>query len=546
MADVSAAEGGAAAGAGALPAAPPLCLVDGGIFVFKGFVAAPTEAEHSFYVPCRLLPGAGCLRTWSFRPAPQHGRQTIPCIVPAASLRPPAPPASINGVLMHQRLPAGATVTAQPDGSLAIDDHSEGCHKNLFLPVPLELLQRVSWHQLPLGVATVYVFTARPDLVQAADLEHPVLQSDLDVKVLAFAAFGAAFAAEFLATTHHWPPYWLNDRQLARRPWVHTPRYAFIDGLLAQHAHAPLTQRLLDVEYAALAVAEAAAAGGAHAGAGAAAASAAPATGPPRSAGSAGSSSSSTPADSWVDTQLPLASCRDFILGFGSLINTASRRASAPEAVDAVPVRVRWAPGEAGYVRTWNFQSGSAQLTALGLQPCALGCTLNGILTVVGGESLGAVDAREAGYTRVRVTGRVEALGWQRLPEEGSRFWLYANDAAAPPCPRYPIVQSYIDVCLVGCLEHGRAFAAEFVRSTEGWEGAPWLNDRVLPRRPWVHTPRYKEVDGLLEELAPAALGGRRLAEEYGARYALQLLGREGGGRSAGGGPDHTPLSKWS
>ena len=329
MVDVS------ATGAGALPATAPLCLVDGGIFVFKGFIAAPTDAEHPFYVPCRLLPSAGCVRTWSFRPAPLHGRQTIPCIVPAASLSPPAAAATINGVLMHQRLPAGATATALPDGSLAIDDHSEGCHKNLYLPVPLQQLERVSWHQLPLGVATAYVFTARPDLVQPADFEHPVLQSDLDAKVLAFAAYGAAFAAEFLATTCHWPRYWLNDRQLARRPWVHTPRYRFIDELLAQHAPAPLAQRLLDVEYAALAVAEAGGAGGA----------AAPAPAP--------ASAASAPPRSWAGTQLPLAACTDFILGFGSLINTASRRASAPEAVDAVPVRVRWAPGALGYTQPW-------------------------------------------------------------------------------------------------------------------------------------------------------------------------------------------------
>lgn len=164
------------------------------------------------------------------------------------------------------------------------------------------------------------------------------------------------------------------------------------------------------------------------------------------------------------------------------------------------------------------------------------------------------MDAREAGYTRVRVTGSVEALGWQRLPVEGASFWLYANDAGCPPCPRYPIVQSYVDVCILGCLEHGREFAQEFVRSTGGWEGAPWLNDRALPRRPWVHTPRYKEVDGLLEEAVPSALQGRRLAEEYGAFYAPQLLAREGGSGSASAsasansaaGPDHTPLSKWS
>jgi len=36
---------------------------------------------------------------------------------------------------------------------------------------------------------------------------------------------------------------------------------------------------------------------------------------------------------------------------------------------------------------------------------------------------------------------------------------------------RCPILQSYIDVCVLGCLEHSEAFAEEFLRTTRGWDG---------------------------------------------------------------------------
>ena len=47
----------------------------------------------------------------------------------------------------------------------------------------------------------------------------------------------------------------------------------------------------------------------------------------------------------------------NFIVGFGSIIQTASRRSSGLSA-DAAPVRVRAA---FGYVREWNFQASTAQ-----------------------------------------------------------------------------------------------------------------------------------------------------------------------------------------
>mgnify|MGYP007000463906 len=48
-----------------------------------------------------------------------------------------------------------------------------------------------------------------------------------------------------------------------------------------------------------------------------------------------------------------------------------------------------------------------------------------------------------------------------------------------------------------GCLKYGEDFAIEFLDTTFGWNQY-WINDRLLPRRPWIHQPLYMKIDNLL------------------------------------------------
>ena len=41
------------------------------------------------------------------------------------------------------------------------------------------------------------------------------------------------------------------------------------------------------------------------------------------------------------------------------------------------------------------------------------------------------------------------------------------------------------------------SFAEEFLDTTFGWN-QHWINDRLLPRRPWIHQPLYMKIDSLL------------------------------------------------
>ncbi len=210
------------------------------------------------------------------------------------------------------------------------------------------------------------------------------------------------------------------------------------------------------------------------------------------------------PADAkdWWGTKLPNQPT-EFIFGYGSLINSASRSAIHGETVQAIPVRVSVA---FGYSRAWNARSPSG-FTALGLLkagPGEKGSTINGVLYPVEGQDIAKYDERENGYARVEVPhDEIEAVSWERLPEAG-KIWVYVPvgpdghvGEGLPPDVEHPLLESYIDVVVKGGLQYGEDFAREVLETTEGWSDY-WLNDRELARRPWVHNPEATEVDKML------------------------------------------------
>jgi hypothetical protein len=228
----------------------------------------------------------------------------------------------------------------------------------------------------------------------------------------------------------------------------------------------------------------------------------------------------------WWGRRLPSPPTQ-FIFGYGSLINTASRKATAVAPAPAIPVRVSAA---FGYVRAWNDRSPSG-FTALGLRrprPDEPPSTVNGVLYPVDGDDMARFDAREVGYARVEVPREaIEAVSWQRLPEEG-RVWVYVpvRPGGAPgeglpgPDAAYPLLQSYIDVVVEGALEYGPDYARELIETTADWSPY-WLNDRELARRPWVHDGKSAVVDRLLAATGPASsrLPDRLFPEEFAVRW---------------------------
>lgn len=207
------------------------------------------------------------------------------------------------------------------------------------------------------------------------------------------------------------------------------------------------------------------------------------------------------------------ASRPQFVLGYGSLMEHASRKRTSPRAGPAHPVEL------AGFRRGW-FERGDSvgfSTTYLGVRPDA-GSRMNAVVYAVEVEELAATDSRESSYCRTSIpladiATRDDAFA---LPRD-AQAWIYVTDPRriAPPDARYPIVESYVDVFLSGCLEqqerfHLKDFARECIATTSGWS-EHWVNDRIYPRRPFVHQPRAREIDLLLSQSLPSYFGRIRI-----------------------------------
>jgi hypothetical protein len=116
-----------------------------------------------------------------------------------------------------------------------------------------------------------------------------------------------------------------------------------------------------------------------------------------------------------------------------------------------------------------------------------------GVLIPVYDSELSALDKRETGYERVLIDDhtRIERID-ELLSDEGSsdlhyrdtflgncpkecltaaadKVWVYIPETCHPPSREYPIVQSYVDICMRGCLSISSKFLYEFLSSTYGW-----------------------------------------------------------------------------
>jgi len=232
-------------------------------------------------------------------------------------------------------------------------------------------------------------------------------------------------------------------------------------------------------------------------------------------------------AKDWRGVMLP-DQPTEFIFGYGSLINSASRESTAGKMIPAIPVRIS---ASFGYIRAWNDRSLSG-FTALGLRKAGPGeqaSTINGVLYAAGVDDIAKFDIRETGYARIEVPREdIAAVSWQRLPETG-RIWVYIpvkpNGEPGVGLPaanaEYPMLESYIDVVVEGGLEYGPDFARELIETTADWSDY-WLNDRELARRPWVHDPESSKVDDLLKSSPEAAakLKSRLFSEPYAIHWA--------------------------
>ncbi|OJA00800.1 hypothetical protein BEV13_02350 [Rickettsiella grylli] len=193
-----------------------------------------------------------------------------------------------------------------------------------------------------------------------------------------------------------------------------------------------------------------------------------------------------------------------YIIAYGSLIETNSKNTTAQDSGVNQPVWVD------NYQRGWLSKGLSSSLSTTYLAVIKnKKSRFNGtIFHVSNTHAFKNFDAREKYYCRVSVPARnVHLLNGKKLPQ--GHFWIYElkPEFLASPSSHYPIVQSYVDIFLSGCLEiekkyHLKHFAMHCIKTTTDWSNH-WVNDRIYPRRPWVHQPHALKIDALLEQQIP-------------------------------------------
>lgn len=193
-----------------------------------------------------------------------------------------------------------------------------------------------------------------------------------------------------------------------------------------------------------------------------------------------------------------------FIIGYGSLMQDESRMRTAAGAGTAFAVDVQ------GFRRGWFTQGASTGFSTTFLGAVAdTNHGFNAVMFGISHDELVAMDRRERGYCRSPVMPAALHLAGKGGELPDGQYWIYLNTASttAIPSSEKPLVQSYIDIFLGGCLEQEerynlKGFAGRCISTTSNWS-KHWVNDRLYPRRPFIHQPRAGQIDRLLDNAMP-------------------------------------------
>ena len=199
---------------------------------------------------------------------------------------------------------------------------------------------------------------------------------------------------------------------------------------------------------------------------------------------------------------------QNYIFGYGSLIESESRLRTTPEAINVYPVVIK------GLKRGWFARTGGNSLSTT-----FLGCvidnesTVNGVIYKVNEDEIKKIDSREKGYSRKLINISNIQFLFDFKDDINMNIWVYLNEfenleelKKSSPNKDFPIVQSYVDICINGCLEIEANFekAKEvnftqmFIQTTKYWSEF-WANDRIYPRRAFIYRPNANTIDGYLK-----------------------------------------------
>eukprot|EP00966_Prymnesium_polylepis_P180715 4185256-Prymnesium_polylepis.1 len=227
-----------------------------------------------------------------------------------------------------------------------------------------------------------------------------------------------------------------------------------------------------------------------------------------------------------------------YMFGYGSLMSPdAPPEGLTPD--QRKQIIPYWLTCGAGYRRVWNYRHGTAGITALGLEEVGPEKAMDicGAVYPIDYElACDLFGVREDGYELLLVHQSYfkpmhDAF---TIPDNVGYIWVCGqptrdgtggvNDKRFDPTPDFPILQTYVDTILSGALRFstagagkadGMRFAAAVIGSISGWD-KPWLNDRMVPGRPWSWKPEWQLIDGMLSTCPASASGIRKRLQPTG------------------------------
>lgn len=216
-----------------------------------------------------------------------------------------------------------------------------------------------------------------------------------------------------------------------------------------------------------------------------------------------------------------------WLFGYGSLISESSRKKTSTAVTgDSFPGIVQ------GLSRGWftpvqlpkkaQINSNIVAVQAVGVTE-AVDAACSGIIFGVKASALAEFDKREANYERVKIDWtRVQPFGdsgsaqKERAESLDEDCYCYVQKATSAPSPAFPVIQSYVDVILDGCMETSPQFVREFIKTTSAWpkhDDGSYLDDRTAPgyvRYSDDASAKAEVWDSLLEEGIPGILAVRQ------------------------------------
>lgn len=200
---------------------------------------------------------------------------------------------------------------------------------------------------------------------------------------------------------------------------------------------------------------------------------------------------------------VPDMAMSQFIIGYGSLMQEQSKQEDSANVGKNLPIYIT------GFDRGWIEHSTEPRFgtTYLGVKSKP-NHKMNAVyFKLNAADDIHNYDKRENTYCRVAVSkDKIQSLGGIDLPE--GQYWIYTTVSKGDkPSKQFPLVQSYVDIFLSGCLDlekqyHLQGFAKDCVNTTSNWSPA-WKNDRVNPRTAVDNVAYVADVDSLIANTLP-------------------------------------------